>query len=196
MLAPKISVQEHLPDILKSFRQKVNTNNQKSRKFPKLFHTVTPGKPVPRDLEAVQAIAFFEDVMINASVVARHVAFGLMEATSLITEKLSVDFVKVSPYRPFGTYVFCNRDERQRLVVDNPNAVLQLFYFLQLTDEHRDLADFAINSLAESLSYEEEVKNGLQWRNLVDLKDLNGHPLTEDRTAGGLLQVTKLYLNW
>ncbi|KAI3673467.1 hypothetical protein L6452_39586 [Arctium lappa] len=191
MLAPKITVHEHLPNILKSFQQKVNpkvnSNDQKSRKFPKFFHKTTPGKPVPHDqsVEADQAVAFFENVMINASVVARHAAFDLMEPTSSLTEKLSVDYVKVSPCRPFGTYVFCNREESQQLVVNNPNAVLQLlFYFLQLTNEDQNLADFALNSLAESLSYDEELKNGLQWQNPVDLKDLNGHLLTHDRTAG------------
>ncbi|KAJ9568142.1 hypothetical protein OSB04_004108 [Centaurea solstitialis] len=187
MLAPKTSVQGHLPDILKSFQQKLNTNYQKSRKFPKLFHKMTPGKPVPRErsVEDDQAVAFFENVTINASVVARRAAFDLMEPTNSLMEKLSVDFVKVSPYRPFGTYVFCNRDERQPLVVDNVNAILQLlFYFLQLTNENQNLADFALNSLAESLGYEEEVKNGLQWQNLVDLKDLNAHLLTHNHTAG------------
>ncbi|KVH98879.1 Lipase, class 3 [Cynara cardunculus var. scolymus] len=188
MLAPKISVQEHLPNILKSFQQKVNTkvnsDDQKSHKFPKFFHP-TPKKPVPRDqsVKADQAVTFFENVMIKASIVARRAAFDLMEPTSSLTEKLSVDYVKVSPYRPFGTYVFHNRDESQQLVVNNPNAVLQLlFYFLQLTNEHQNLADFALNSLAESLSYEEELKNRLQWQNSVDLKDLNGHLLTHDRT--------------
>ncbi|KAJ9568143.1 LOW QUALITY PROTEIN: hypothetical protein OSB04_004109 [Centaurea solstitialis] len=157
----------------KSRRQRSQTP-----KLPKIFHKKTPGKPVPRDrsVEADQAVAFSENVMVKASVAARNHAFNLMEpTTNSLTEKLSNDYVKISPYTPFGTYIFCIRDEAQ-LVVESPDAVLQLlFYFLQLTDEHQDLADFALNTLDENLSYEEELNKGLHR---VNLKEFNASDAT------------------
>ncbi|KAD4385641.1 hypothetical protein R6Q59_019864 [Mikania micrantha] len=131
-----------------------------------------------------QAEGFFENVLINASTVASHDAFDLMEPTNSIKETLSAEFVKFSPYRPFGAYVFCTRKPRQQLVVENPNAVLQLlFYLLQLPNKDQNLAQFALESLTQHLSYEEELNiNGLQLdiNKMVYLKHLNKHLLTTD----------------
>ncbi|KAI3673468.1 hypothetical protein L6452_39587 [Arctium lappa] len=165
MLAPKISVHEHLPDILKWFQQKLNPANHKLRNFLKKT-TREPEVTVSRD----QAAELFENVMVKASVVARNAAFDLMEPTNLLTGKLSSDYVKVSPYTPFGTYVFCVRDGTQ-LAVESPDAVLRLlFFFLQLTDERDDLADVALDRLAESLSYEEELNKGFRRADLNDVE--------------------------
>ncbi|KAI3686468.1 hypothetical protein L1987_80146 [Smallanthus sonchifolius] len=197
MLAPKTSIQEPLPNILKFFEQKVNPiTTPKSHKFPKLFNKKTPQRTIDNDqlVDDNQAVEFLENVLINASTVASHDAYDLMEPTNSLKEKLSSDFIKISPYRPFGVYVFCTRDEdlgvsapRQQLVVENPNAVLQLlFYFLQLPNEVQDAAQFALDSLTESLSYEEEVnKNGLQLDKMVNLKHLNEHLLTSNRDVVG-----------
>lgn len=191
MLSPWTSIKKHLPNILKSFQQKVNPTTIHKSKFPFLSKR-TKERTSDNDqvVKPEEAMAFFENVLINALTVASHDAFDLMEPTSTLKEKLSADFVKVSPYRPFGDYVFCTRDEtqgpRQQLVVENPNAVLQLFfYFLQLPNEDKDLADFAVNSLSESLSYEEELnKNGWQFDNKCNLKNLNKDLLTSNGTTG------------
>ncbi|KAK1407268.1 hypothetical protein QVD17_38882 [Tagetes erecta] len=195
MLAPKTSVGGQLSDILKFFHQKVNTiTNQKSHKFPKIFNKKTPDRPVEHDqlVEDKQAVEFFENVMINASAVVSHDAFDLMEPTNSLKERLTADYVKVSPYRPFGTYVFCTSSEdlgvgapRQQLVVENPNAVLQLlFYFLQMSNENQDLAKFAIESLAENFSYEEELNNnGLKLEKQDNLKDVSKDLLTKGATG-------------
>lgn len=165
MLAPKKSVETHLPNILKSFQQKVNSSDHKRLKFLKKT-TREPEITISRD----QAAEFFENVMVKASVVARSAAFDLMEPTNLVMAKLSSDYVKVSPYTPFGTYVFCIRDGIQ-LSVENPDAVLRLlFFFLQLTNDLEDLADVALDRLAESLSYEEELNKGFRR---ADLNDFN-----------------------
>nr|WMM66260.1 EDS1 [Saussurea medusa] len=166
MLAPKISVQQHLPDILKSFQQKLNPNNHKLPKFL---------KKTTRESEIVisfnHAAELFENVMVKTSIVARNAAFGLMESTNFLMEKLSSDYVKVSPYAPFGTYVFCIRDGNGiQLSVESPDVVLRLlFFFLQLTNDHEDLADLALDWLAESLSYEEELNKGVRRLNLNDV---------------------------
>ncbi|KAK9080481.1 hypothetical protein SSX86_000239 [Deinandra increscens subsp. villosa] len=189
MLAPKTSVQEYLPNILNFYRQEVSpVRAQKSGKFTKLFkkssHARTDGPDQLVDED--QAVGFFENVLINASTVASHDAFDLMEPTNSLKEVLSADYVKVSCYRPFGNYVFCTQGEdqspRQQLFVENANAVLQLlFYFLQLPNEDQDLAQFALESLTENLSYEEELNNGgLQLDKRAYLKPRNEHQLTSD----------------
>lgn len=181
MLSPKISIQQQLPSILKFFQQKVKPNDHK-RKKPSARQPMDEDQSIG-DAECVE---FFENVIINASTVSSHVAFELMEPTNSLMEKLSVDFVKVSPYRPSGFYVFCT-SHSQQFRVENPNAVLQLlFYFLQLTDENQKLVDFAY----KSFSYEEELKNGLHLENLVDLKDLNDKLLTPNGTAGDAVRTS------
>ncbi|KAK1407265.1 hypothetical protein QVD17_38879 [Tagetes erecta] len=172
MLAPKTSVKEHLSDILELILQ------QKANRV-----TIDPN----------QAKDFLENVLVNASTVANHDAFDLMEPTNSLKERLSSDFIKVSPYRPFGIYVFCTRAEdlganapRQQLVVENPNAVMQLlFYFLQLPNEDQDLDQFALQSLTDNFSYEQELNNnGLRLENLVYLKNLNIDLWTSNGTTG------------
>ncbi|GKB09308.1 EDS1-like protein [Tanacetum coccineum] len=200
MLAPNTSIQKHLPKILQDFQKKINPTTKRPNKLARVFSKKTPEQTTDNDqlVKLDEAAAFFESVLINASTVASHDAFDLMEPTSTLKEKLSVDFVKVSPYRPFGGYVFCTRDEsqapdapRQQLVVDNPNAVLQLlFYFLQLPNENQDLAEFAVSSLAKSLGYEEELNNGMQLQNRVCLKDLYEKLWTSNGTTDDVVRTS------
>ncbi|XP_076916194.1 protein EDS1-like [Bidens hawaiensis] len=198
MLAPKTSVQNHLPGISKFFQDNVNpVTTQKPNKIAKFLNIKKSEKPADHDpmVDDNDAEKFFENVLINASTVASHDAYDLMEPTNSLKEKLSADFVKVSPYRPLGRYVFCTQGEdaaspRQQLVVENPNAVLQLlFYFLQLPNEDQDSAQFAVQSLHENFGYEEEInKNGLQIDNRVNLKDLNNHLLTSNGATGDVVR--------
>ncbi|KAI3820792.1 hypothetical protein L1987_08340 [Smallanthus sonchifolius] len=111
MLAPKTSIQEHLPNILKFFQQKVNPiTTQKSLKLPKIFNKKDPEKTIDHD---------------------------------------------------------------------------QL-----LPSEDQDLAQFALESLTENLSYEELNKNGLHWDKRVYLKDLNEHLLTSNGTTGAAVRTS------
>ncbi|KAI0498643.1 hypothetical protein KFK09_019533 [Dendrobium nobile] len=70
-------------------------------------------------------------------------------------------FVKLSPYRPFGTYCFFTR--KGRLVnFKNSDAILHLlFYCLQLNPE-QELAEVAYGSLKEHLQYDTKVKEYLE----------------------------------
>ncbi|KAL4566568.1 hypothetical protein LXL04_030686 [Taraxacum kok-saghyz] len=187
MLAPKISIQEHLPNVLKFFEQKVNPVDHKPGKFQKLFKKSSPGKSIDQEelIEGGEYVEFFENVMMESSTVASHVAFELMEPTNSLMEKLSVEFVKVSPYRPSGFYVFCT-SPLQQFVVENPNAVVELlFYFLQLPNENQNVADFVVDSLTQGFGYEQ-----VQSENLVDLKMLNDHLLTPNGTAGDVVRTS------
>ncbi|GJX11431.1 TMV resistance protein N-like protein [Tanacetum coccineum] len=201
MLAPKTSIQEHLPKILKIFQQNIKSTTRKPNITGIPFSKKTPDRTIDNDqlLKPDEAVSFFENILIHASKVASHDASVLMESTSSLMEKFSVDFVKLSPYRPFGHYVFCTCDNdqdptetRQLLVVENPNAVLQLlFYFLQLPKDDQDLVEFSVNSFEESFSYGEELnKNGLQLQNMVYLKDLNKQLLGYDGTTDDVVHTS------
>ncbi|GJT85827.1 EDS1-like protein [Tanacetum coccineum] len=201
MLAPKTSIQEHLPKILKIFQQNIKSTTRKPNITGIPFGKKTPDRTIDNDqlLKPDEAVSFFENILIHASKVASHDASVLMESTSSLMEKFSVDFVKLSPYRPFGHYVFCTCDNdqdptetRQLLVVENPNAVLQLlFYFLQLPKDDQDLVEFSVNSFEESFSYGEELnKNGLQLQNMVYLKDLNKQLLGYDGTTDDVVHTS------
>ena len=76
---------------------------------------------------------FYSTVMRNATTVTMHVACNLMGSTNLLLETMT-NFVELSPYRPFGTYIFYNGNG-QLIVVNNSEAVLQLmFHIAQLKD--------------------------------------------------------------
>ncbi|CAB4311275.1 unnamed protein product [Prunus armeniaca] len=63
-----------------------------------------------------------------------HVASQLMGSTNLLPETVK-HFIKLSPYKPFRTYVFCTGNGKL-VVLENPEAVLQtLFYSCQLSSE-------------------------------------------------------------
>ncbi|PWA53067.1 alpha/Beta hydrolase fold protein [Artemisia annua] len=199
MLAPKTSIQEHLHKILQHFQKNVNRTTQKPSKIARLFSRTKLEQTTDIDqlVKPDEAAAFFESVLINASSVASHDAYDLMEPTSTLKEKLSIDYVKISPYRPFGEYVFCTCDEtqdpdapRQQLIVENPDAVLQLlFCFMQLPNENQDINEFARNSLAESFGYEDELnKNGLQLQKMVKLKELNEKLWTSNHTTDDMVR--------
>nr|GEU44689.1 protein EDS1-like [Tanacetum cinerariifolium]GEV77720.1 protein EDS1-like [Tanacetum cinerariifolium] len=201
MLAPKTSIQEHLHNILQNSLKHVNHITQKSSKIAKLFSRKKLEQTIDIDqlVKPDEVVAFFESVLIKASSVASHDAYDLMEPTGTLKEKLSVDYVKISPYRPFGEYVFCTCDEtqgpdapRQQLIVENPSAVLQLlFCFMQLPNENQDIAKFALNSLDESLGYEEELnKNGLQLQNMVKLNELNEKLWTSNHTTDDVVRTS------
>ncbi|CAI9112494.1 OLC1v1012951C1 [Oldenlandia corymbosa var. corymbosa] len=122
--------------------------------------------------------SFFMTVMRNASAVASHAACHLMGCTNLLLETVS-SFVELSPYRPFGTYVFGSQNG-QLLVVQNPDAVLQmLFYSAQLSSE-TEMADIVRRSLTESLAYENCLQDCLEMQHVVCLSNLVDLPLSSN----------------
>lgn len=129
------------------------------------------GKPIDPPLD------FYLKVMRSASSVATHESCHLMGCTNPILETLR-SFVELSPYRPFGTYIFCTGNGRL-VVVRNPDSVLQiLFYSAQLNQE--EAAEIAQRSLYEHMVYDIELQESLGMQNVVYLDSLEGLPLSLD----------------
>ena len=82
LLAPLSSIKQELQLILQFLNAKASAN--------------TPW----------EALNFYSNVMRNASSVASHAACNLMGNTKLLLETVT-NFIALSPYKPFGTYVFC-----------------------------------------------------------------------------------------
>ncbi|KAJ9677597.1 hypothetical protein PVL29_022533 [Vitis rotundifolia] len=120
---------------------------------------------------------FYSSVMRNASLVANYDACNLMGCRIPALETLRT-FIELSPYRPFGTYIFCTGNGKL-VVVRNPNAVLQiLFYCAQWTQE--EAAEVAKGSLYEHLAYKDEIKESLGMQNVVYLDRLEELPVSSD----------------
>lgn len=175
MLSPLSSITQELGPILSCF-------NPKS---PLFNH--------PSILQSNEAIAFFMAVMRNASSVASRVACDLMGSTNSLLETIS-SFVKLSPYTPFGTYIFCTGNGKL-VVVKNPNAVLQtLIYSSQLCSEAQ-VADAAHRCLYEHTAYEHELKESLEMQNVVYLNNLKDIPLSSNGSQSGEAATINTALN-
>ncbi|KAI5406947.1 hypothetical protein KIW84_053267 [Lathyrus oleraceus] len=96
---------------------------------------------------------FYSTVMKNAATVTRHVACNLMGSTNLLLETMT-NFVELSPYRPFRTYIFCNAKR-----------------FTQLSE-------VANESIVQHLAYEAELEESLGMQNVVYLNKLDDLPLS------------------
>ena len=120
--------------------------------------------------------AFFTTVMSNASSVTNNAACHLMESTSLLLENLR-SFIKLSPYSPFGTYIFCTESD-EVVVLTNPHAVLQiLFYSCQLNSES-ERGQVAHQSLKDHWEYESKMHQNLELQHAVRLDELHKLPLS------------------
>ncbi|KAH7865228.1 hypothetical protein Vadar_003894 [Vaccinium darrowii] len=143
---------------------------------------------------AREASVFFMHVMRNISSVASHTACNLMGSTNPLLETVT-SFIELSPYRPFGTYVFCTGNGKQ-VVVQNSDAVLQiLFYSCQLECE-AEFAEVAVKSLKEHLGYENELQGSLEIQNVAYLDNhLKELPLSSDGSAEGEMGKINIALN-
>ncbi|XP_058726590.1 protein EDS1L-like [Vicia villosa] len=119
---------------------------------------------------------FYSTVMRNAAAVTRHVACNLMGNTNLLLETMT-NFVELSPYRPFGTYIFCNGNG-QLIVVNNSDAVLQLMFHIAQLKDSTQLSEVANKSLLQHLAYEAELEESLGMQNVVHLNKLDDLPLS------------------
>ncbi|KAK9925866.1 hypothetical protein M0R45_023128 [Rubus argutus] len=127
---------------------------------------------------------FYTKVMSNTSSLASHAACKLMGSTNLLLETLK-NFIQLSPYRPFGTYVFCTGNGKL-VHLDNPDAVLQLlFYSCQLNNEAEKEATARSCIIAHS-SYETEllgIEGSLDMQDVVYVDQLPQLPLASDGGA-------------
>lgn len=160
LLAPLSSIDQQLKQILPEFPK-----SKLGKKEPTWGNSV--------------AVELYVNVMKNASTVASHAACKLMGNTSLLLET-ALSFTDLSPYRPFGTYIFFS-ESGSMVEVQNPDAVLQLlFYSAQLNDQ-KELGVVAAKSLSEHLSYDEKVQK-MEMNNAVKLDDLENIELSPNTT--------------
>lgn len=157
MLAPLSSIEQALPRILDFF----NPNS----KLYKLSVVSTSS----------DASSFYTNVLTKASSVASHVASKLMGCSNLLVANFA-NFVELSPYRPFGTYIFIV-DDNKMVVVENPDAVLQmLFHFNQLSFEEVVVS----HKLKENLVYQNVLQHcSLGMQNAVYLSSASDKVLEE-----------------
>ncbi|KAL3716932.1 hypothetical protein ACJRO7_008499 [Eucalyptus globulus] len=122
--------------------------------------------------------SLFASVMKSVSCVANSAACTLKGSKHTLSETMS-RFIKLSPYRPCGKYVFCTETGRL-VIVKNPDAVLQLlFYSLQIESE-TELQKRAVASLKAHWTYKDALDKSLARHNVVRLEKLRELPLSSD----------------
>ncbi|WJX32951.1 Lipase (class 3) [Trifolium repens] len=119
---------------------------------------------------------FYSTVMRNVATVTSHVACKIMGSTNLLLETMT-NFVELSPYRPFGTYIFCDGNG-QLIVVKNSDAVLQLMFHIAQLRDLKQLSEVANKSILQHLAYEAELEESLGMQNVVYLNKLDSLPLS------------------
>ncbi|KAM3703785.1 hypothetical protein ACJW31_04G124000 [Castanea mollissima] len=129
----------------------------------------------------LEALNFYTNVMKNASSVASHAACSLMGNTNLLLET-TTNFTALSPYKPFGTFVFCTGN-RKLVILSNPDAVLQLLFYSSQLDNEAECLDVAQRSLQQHFGYENELKDCFNKLDAVLLESLEKLPLSADSTT-------------
>lgn len=131
-------------------------------------------------------IFFYSTVLRNALSISSHRACLAMGCTNPLLEVIP-GFVKLTPYRPFGTFIFCSNNGRL-VRLKNPDAILQvLFYSFQLTSKE-DLTEVAYRSLEEHLLYEPKIKECLAMQDVVSMDCLEVIPLSLNAGIGDGMQ--------
>ncbi|TKY73447.1 EDS1 protein [Spatholobus suberectus] len=159
LLAPFSSIEQTFGSILQFLNPKSKTSTQDSTRASVISD-------------------FYSTVMRNAASVTSHAACILMGSTNLLLETVA-NFVDLSPYRPFGTYVFCN-GKGQLIVVKNSDAVLQLLFHTAQLSNLAELPQVADDSISQHLVYETELGVSLIKQNVEDLEQLEELPLSAD----------------
>ncbi|WOG95893.1 hypothetical protein DCAR_0415222 [Daucus carota subsp. sativus] len=116
-----------------------------------------------------EASSFVENVLTNLSSVASNVACNLMGCTNLLVQNFS-SFVDLSPYRPFGTFIFCTRN-RKMVVVRNSNAVLQFLSHSSQLQSRDEGTNFAGQILEESLLYNDILQHSAETDRVITYLD-------------------------
>jgi enhanced disease susceptibility 1 protein len=170
---------------LSSFDQKFETVSQIIDPKNKSFMSES-------SLKRIASISdFYFEVMSNAVTVTRHAACKLMGTTEATLETLA-NFIPLSPYRPFGTYIFrtTSGNEGKQIVMENPDAILQVMFFsAQLSSEEET------ESLRQHLTYGIELQKNLGLQNFVYLDQLEKIPLSEHTTPGSDIATINIALN-
>ncbi|BAT79574.1 hypothetical protein LR48_Vigan04g055000 [Vigna angularis] len=168
LFAPLSSLDQSFEEISQSF-------NPRSRYF--LSESVGRSSSI---------LDFYFTIMSNAAIVTSHDASKLMCITDTTLETLEI-FIPLSPYRPFGTYIFCtgNGNLGKKIAITNPNAVLQVLFFSAQLSTEAEEAQVAYRSLKEHAIYGTELQQ-IAAQNFVhlDQQQLQKLPLSEDDAGG------------
>ncbi|KAL5722381.1 defense response [Ranunculus cassubicifolius] len=121
-----------------------------------------------------KATVFFSTVMKNAASLTSHLACSFMGSTNLLLKSVP-SFVELSPYRPFGTYVFCAGNWKKMVTVTNPEAILQMFFHCLQLRPGDNITDITYRNLQEHLVYELLLQN---LQEVVHLDNLESIPLS------------------
>ncbi|XP_050260350.1 protein EDS1L-like [Quercus robur] len=137
-------------------------------------------------IDNFDASNFYIKIMKNASSVASHAACNLTGNTNLLLETVS-NFIPLSPYKPFGTYVFCTGNGKL-VILRNPDAVLQLLFYSSQLCREEECTDIAQRSLQQHFGYDNEMQDSFQMLNVVnlDLVPLEQLPLSSDSTSSDI----------
>ncbi|XP_072093862.1 protein EDS1L isoform X3 [Arachis hypogaea] len=135
---------------------------------------------------------FYSTVMRNTATVTSYVISNLMDDTNLLLETLP-NLVDLSPYRPFGNFIFCAADQPP-VVVRNSDVVLQLLFYTARINDMSEVSDVSKKSIMQHLRYEVEFQQSFEISNVVYLDQLEELSLAADGDSFGLFQDTKARL--
>ncbi|KAJ1387121.1 Fungal lipase-like domain [Sesbania bispinosa] len=145
------------------------------------FSTILPSlTPRSNPLTPNVSSEFYSTVMRNAATVTSHAACTLMGSTNLLLETVA-NFVDLSPYRPFGTYIICD-GHGQMIVIKNSDAVLQLMFHTAQLSNLDELSVVANNSILQHHFYETGLEDSLGMQKVVYLNKLDDLPLSADHS--------------
>lgn len=158
--------------------------------FSHILQLLTPkSKPSSQDsVRSSLTSEFYSTVIGNASTVTSHAACKLMGSTNLLLEAVT-NFVELSPYKPFGTFIFCNGNG-QLIVVRNSDAVLQLLFHTAQLSKYTELSEVASKSILQHHAYEAELEDSLGMQNVVYLDKLDVLPLSANGSNGDIATIS------
>ncbi|KAK1373585.1 Zinc finger CCCH domain-containing protein 5-like [Heracleum sosnowskyi] len=116
-----------------------------------------------------EASSFVENVLTNLSSVASYVACNLSGDKNLLVDNFS-SFMELSPYRPFGTYIFCTNNKIM-VVERNSDAVLQLLSHSSTLQSRDEGAKFAGPILEKSLVYNDIFQRRVEEESCIFLRN-------------------------
>ncbi|KMT10479.1 hypothetical protein BVRB_5g116030 [Beta vulgaris subsp. vulgaris] len=125
-----------------------------------------------------EASMFILTVIRNASLVTSRVACKFMGCTNLLLEN-ATNFIELSPYRPFGTYVFCTGNGKF-VTIKNPDAIFQILYYCLQLGSESEWDEVVQRSLKEHVIYEHELLENLEMPSVADLEHLVDLPLSAE----------------
>ncbi|CAL0319959.1 unnamed protein product [Lupinus luteus] len=130
---------------------------------------------------------FYFNVMSSTANVTSHAACSQMDGMDATLETVA-NFIPSSPYRPFGTYIFCSRNgkEGRKVVIRNPDVVLQLLFFSAQLSTAAEVDQVSERSLRQHIINGTEFQQTLGMQNFVYLDQLLKVPLSFADSSGDI----------